>query len=58
MRCKGRVITSTMLSMYNKTNIKNLSFKIGVSNEYNSKVAVGRKHMDTTYFGKLVYTWE
>ncbi len=40
------------------TPFKNLSFKIGVSNEYNSKVAAGRSHMDTTYFGKLVYTWE
>ncbi len=32
--------------------------RIGVSNDYYNKVAIGRKHLDTNYFAKLVLTWE
>lgn len=34
------------------------SIRLGVSNEYNSRVASTQKRMDTTYFGRLVITWE
>ena len=34
------------------------SIRLGVSNEYNNRVAAGMKRMDTTYFGRLVITWE
>ncbi len=32
--------------------------KIGISNEYNSLIAKGRKRLDTTYFTHLVLSWE
>ena len=34
------------------------ALRLGVSNDYYSKVAPGRKHLDTTYFAKLVLTWD
>ena len=34
------------------------SIRLGVSNEYNSRVASTQKRLDTTYFGRLVITWE
>ena len=34
------------------------SIRLGVSNEYNNRVASTQKRMDTTYFGRLVITWE
>lgn len=37
---------------------KPLSLRLGISNEYNNLVAEGAKHMDTTYFAKLVYKWK
>ncbi len=32
--------------------------KIGISNEYNSLIALGRTRLDTTYFTNLVLSWE
>ena len=32
--------------------------KLGVTNDYYNIVARGKEHMDTTYFLKLVLTWE
>ena len=32
--------------------------KLGVTNDYYNKVAPGNRHMDTTYFLKLVLNWE
>ena len=32
--------------------------RIGISNEYNNVVVSGRDRLDTTYFAKLVFTWE
>ncbi|MFA6724218.1 MAG: DUF481 domain-containing protein [Lentisphaeria bacterium] len=37
---------------------KPLSLRLGISNEYNNWVSEGAKHMDTTYFAKLVYKWK
>ncbi len=37
---------------------KPLSLRIGMSNEYNNIVAEDIKHLDTTYFAKLVYKWK
>ncbi len=34
------------------------ALRIGVSNDYYNKVAPGRKRLDTTYFAKLVLTWD
>ena len=34
------------------------ALRLGVSNDYYSKVGVGKKHCDTTYFAKLVLTWD
>ena len=34
------------------------SIRLGVSNEYNNRVASTQKRLDTTYFGRLVITWE
>lgn len=33
------------------------SIRLGVSNEYNNRVAEGAERMDTTYFGRLVISW-
>lgn len=32
--------------------------RVGVSNDYTSKAAVGRRRLDTTYFSRLVLTWK
>jgi len=32
--------------------------RIGISNDYNSEPAPGKKSMDTTYFTRLILTWE
>lgn len=32
--------------------------RIGVSNDYHNRVSIGRDHLETTYFAKLVLTWE
>lgn len=37
---------------------KPISLRLGVSNEYNNKVATGVERLDTTYFAKLVYKWK
>ncbi len=37
---------------------KPISLRLGISNEYNSRVPVGTERMETTYFGKLVYKWK
>jgi len=34
------------------------SIRLGVSNEYNNRVASTQDRLDTTYFGRLVITWE
>ena len=34
------------------------ALRLGVSNDYYNQVSPGRKHMDTTYFAKLVLTWD
>ncbi|MBO4345137.1 MAG: DUF481 domain-containing protein [Victivallales bacterium] len=34
------------------------ALRLGVSNDYYSRVAKGKKHTDTTYFAKLVLTWD
>jgi putative salt-induced outer membrane protein YdiY len=33
-------------------------FRLGISNEYNSLVVKGKDRLDTTYFGRLVLSWE
>ena len=37
---------------------KPLSLRLGVSNEYNSRVAEGLERLETNYFVKLVYAWK
>ncbi|MBO7741642.1 MAG: DUF481 domain-containing protein, partial [Victivallales bacterium] len=34
-----------------------LNLRIGMKNEYNSQVAEGTEHMETSYFAKIVYKW-
>ena len=34
------------------------SIRLGISNEYNNRVAKNKERMDTTYFGRLVISWE
>ncbi len=34
------------------------ALRLGVSNDYYSRVGAGKKHCDTTYFAKLVLTWD
>ena len=34
------------------------SIRLGVSNEYNNRVASTQKRLDTTYFGRLVISWD
>lgn len=36
---------------------KSVSLRLGVSNDYYSRVAPDKEHLDTTYFAKLVITW-
>ncbi len=38
--------------------MKSLTLRLGVSNDYYSKVAPEKERLDTTYFAKLVLTWE
>ena len=38
--------------------LKSLSLRLGVANDYYSQVGDEQKHLDTTYFAKLVLTWE
>ena len=38
--------------------MKSLSLRLGVSNDYYSEVAEDKERLDTTYFAKLVLTWE
>ena len=52
-----RIIHESSLSMPLSDN-KNLNLRLGVHNDYYSKVAEEKKHMDTTYFAKIVYEWE
>ena len=52
-----RVIHESSLSMP-LSDSKNLNLRLGVLNDYYSKVAEEKKHMDTTYFAKIVYEWE
>ncbi len=35
-----------------------LTLRIGMQNEYNSRVPSGAERMDTTYFAKIVYKWK
>ena len=35
-----------------------LALRLGVSNEYNSKIAPGAKRMETSYFAKMVFKWK
>lgn len=35
-----------------------LSLRLGVSNEYNSRIANDATHMETTYFAKMVFKWK
>ena len=37
---------------------KPLSLRLGISNEYNSRVADGLERLETNYFVKLVYSWK
>lgn len=37
---------------------KHWLIRLGVSNEYNNKVAKGDRRVDTTYFGRLVLNWD
>ena len=38
--------------------MKSLTLRLGVSNDYYSQVAPEKERLDTTYFAKLVLTWE
>ena len=38
--------------------MKSLTLRLGVMNDYYSEVAPEKEHLDTTYFAKLVLTWE
>jgi hypothetical protein len=33
-------------------------FRIGVSNDYNSRPVPGVERLDTTYFARLLLTWK
>jgi putative salt-induced outer membrane protein YdiY len=33
-------------------------FRLGMSNDYNSRPAVDREYLDTTYFARLVFSWK
>ena len=35
-----------------------LSLRLGISNEYNSRVAKGSERMETNYFAKMVFKWK
>lgn len=37
--------------------VVDLALRLGVSNEYYSQTAPGRKNLDTTYFARIVYKW-
>ena len=38
--------------------MKSLSLRMGVANDYYSEVGKEHEHLDTTYFAKIVVTWE
>ncbi|MGI5925139.1 MAG: DUF481 domain-containing protein [Lentisphaerae bacterium] len=39
-------------------NTKNWFIRLGISNDYNSRVSDDVDRLDTTYFGQLVYSWK